>query len=979
MKVVFILIVTAFTICLSRGLPRHRHKKFPQRRETKQQDAYIGPKPGTKHNRLFPEYGTNFRYVGEVKHGLDRVTVVTSIPIPKYSDIKKKPLDFNCTIDLSRKEARTHGSYQYRVHEYCAKVQPYIKYMQTQQKSLVHSLRQLLIHDLYAALPELHPDYEIQNDKSDESPSSLPEDEKELKRERRGIGAIFSSVLPGLITLAVESLTSWIKGKQQNRIHQAVDKMRKTESDVKNTLTQYQEDFLMYGKYSVESLNKVIDTLNSLHDKHTELEKLVTTKMFTEVESMGDALDYSVELQLFLAMAQEEHVTKYKEVFKAGKELLDAIAILSQRRLPRSLFPDQRIEGILAQVDKMVRLRYPDYELAANHISHYRDMELVTFSVDRITHSLVVTFPVFIKDYKQPPLSLFEIETVPVPIPDRNKQADSYSQVRIQKNFIAAGMDYYIQIRMTEMLMCKSIGYIYYCEELFVVKHKSKHSCASAIFYELGPSQVIKNCKFDYLYNETVQPVILDGGKDTLLANFQGPRSLKCTSVNGGLAKPAPEHTYAVVDREFLCDCQLDLEHASVLRQLSSCNRERSSKLVMQFHVNIAFWELLRERSPQTAELVQPKFTDHRQIFEIKLFEGKPRRLDQPTDLETFMEKIDKNGKKIPSKSIIESKAQTKPILPRWIINILVIISTVVSTLLALMVLVLLTKHLKIKSLLATLVLSTLPPPPEATAYDLGQTDLSQNSVLNLFHKQFPKTEIETYTHIPDKLCENCKIFQRLKGPAESVNKPNALISVESKAPVEPRKVVCSYPITTMWSNVLGSMVICYAIVRYIKPMTWYRGYKYSRNCTFYLFIFTDHYYSPLKICPLRGHLQNYKIEDSGTDLELTLHKNWIYDTVNISWGDIQVLENDIPIKLPRTVSIPLRHKIKNRRMMSFEWDVQYMVKQGPNWYNLTRTYKAKRKAVSFANLHESDEEENSSLCERVTVRKEPIVKEVLI
>ena len=973
MKVVFILIVTAFTICLSRELPRHRHKKFPQRRETKQQDAYIGPKPGTKHNRLFPEYGTNFRYVGEVKHGLDRVTVVTSIPIPKYSDIKKKPLDFNCTNDLSRKEARTQGSYQYRVHEYCAKVQPYIKYMQTQQKSLVHSLRQLLVHDLYAALPELHPDYEIQNDKSDESPSSLPEDEKELKRERRGIGAIFSSVLPGLITLVVESLTSWIKGKQQNRIHQAVDKMRKTESDVKNTLTQYQEDFLMYGKYSVESLNKVIDTLNSLHDKHTELEKLVTTKMFTEVESMGDALDYSVELQLFLAMAQEEHVTKYKEVFKAGKELLDAIAILSQRRLPRSLFPDQRIEGILAQVDKMVRLRYPDYELAANHISHYRDMELVTFSVDRITHSLVVTFPVFIKDYKQPPLLLFEIETVPVPIPDRNKQADSYSQVRIQKDYIAAGMDYYIQIRMTEMLMCKSIGYIYYCEELFVVKHKSKHSCASAIFYELGPSQVIKNCKFDYLYNETVPPVILDGGKDILLANFQGPRSLKCTSVNGGLAKSAPEHTYAVVDREFLCDCQLDLEHASVLRQLSSCNRERSSKL--------AFWELLRERSPQTAELVQPKFTDHRQIFEIKLFEGKPRRLDQPTDLETFTEKIDKNGKKIPSKSMIESKAQTKPILPRGINNILVIISTVVSTLLALMVLVLLTKHFKIKSLLATLVLSTLPPPPEATAYkyDLGQTDLSQNSVLKLFHKQFPKTEIETYTHIPDKLCENCKIIQRLKGPAKSVNRPNALISVESKAPAEPRKVVCSYPITTMWSNALGSMVICYAIIRYIKPMTWYRGYKYSRNCTFYLFIFTDHYYSPLKICPLRGHLQNYKIEDSGTDLELTLHKNWIYDTVNISWGDIQVLENDIPIKLPRTVSIPLRHKIKNRRMMSFEWDVQYMVKQGPNWYNLTRTYKAKRKAVSFANLHESDEEENSSLCERVTVRKEPIVKEVLI
>ena len=138
--------------------------------------------------------------------------------------------------------------------------------MQGQQKSLVHGLRQPLIHDLYAALPELNPEYDVQNDKPNVPPSS-PDDEKELNREKRGIGAIFSSVLPGLITLAVESLTSWIKCKQQNRINKAVDKMRKTESDVKNTLTQYQDDFLMYGKYNVESLNKVIDTLNLLHDK----------------------------------------------------------------------------------------------------------------------------------------------------------------------------------------------------------------------------------------------------------------------------------------------------------------------------------------------------------------------------------------------------------------------------------------------------------------------------------------------------------------------------------------------------------------------------------------------------------------------------------------------------------------------------------------------------------------------------------------
>ena len=36
--------------------------------------------------------------ISGVKNGLDRVTVVTSIPIPKYSDIQKRPIIFNnCT------------------------------------------------------------------------------------------------------------------------------------------------------------------------------------------------------------------------------------------------------------------------------------------------------------------------------------------------------------------------------------------------------------------------------------------------------------------------------------------------------------------------------------------------------------------------------------------------------------------------------------------------------------------------------------------------------------------------------------------------------------------------------------------------------------------------------------------------------------------------------------------------------------------
>ena len=98
----------------------------------------------------------------------------------------------------------------------------------------------------------------------------------------------------------------------------------------------------------------------------------------------------------------------------------------------------------------------------------------------------------------------------------------------------------------------------------------------------------------------------LDRGKVVLLANVYGQRSLKCASQNGGLAKPIPAHTYTVVQREFLYNCQLDLEHACVLCQLNACSGSKPQNLVMKFVVNLAFWEMLKKQHSPLAEKVQP-------------------------------------------------------------------------------------------------------------------------------------------------------------------------------------------------------------------------------------------------------------------------------------------------------------------------------------------------------------------------------------
>ena len=129
-----------------------------------------------------------------------------------------------------------------------------------------------------------------------------------VDKVERGLGAVIMSAIPGLITLAVESLSSWIKGKQNHWIDDAVAIMRRSKFEIRNELKQYKDDFLMYGKYSTESLNDVIKTVNTLHQKNTRLERLVVDHKFGKVSDVMAVVNYNFELQLFMEQAQEEHV-----------------------------------------------------------------------------------------------------------------------------------------------------------------------------------------------------------------------------------------------------------------------------------------------------------------------------------------------------------------------------------------------------------------------------------------------------------------------------------------------------------------------------------------------------------------------------------------------------------------------------------------------------------------------------------------------
>ena len=60
--------------------------------------------------------------------------------------------------------------------------------------------------------------------------------------------------------------------------------------------------------------------------------------------------------------------------------------------------------------------------------------------------NLIIQFPVFVQPYMQTKLTLYQVEMVPVPILDASSKIQSYTQLKIEKSYIALNDKTYISI-----------------------------------------------------------------------------------------------------------------------------------------------------------------------------------------------------------------------------------------------------------------------------------------------------------------------------------------------------------------------------------------------------------------------------------------------------------------------------------------------------------------------------------------------------
>ena len=114
-------------------------------------------------------------------------------------------------------------------------------------------------------------------------------------------------------------------------------------------------------------------------------------------------------------------------------------------------------------------------------------------SFDYVYGILGVLVPLFIRPNLQEPMSVYNVKTIPVPyhinaeMVDETENENAYTQFIPDTEMVAMNRDTYINLDQSELKQCIQFSVIYFCEQTFLMKHTSEHTCKTAIYHEQSP------------------------------------------------------------------------------------------------------------------------------------------------------------------------------------------------------------------------------------------------------------------------------------------------------------------------------------------------------------------------------------------------------------------------------------------------------------------------------------------------------------
>ena len=506
-----------------------------------------------------PEYGTIYQHKGMLLQNLHRRYLYIIIKLPHLSDLEQRIPDFpNCdnygslhpsNPDPLLDDTPTNDNELHQV--ICDNFK--IDYLQ--EMDIIIKIQNRLECKINYTLP-------ARPNKMQQGPVTSGEG----IRNKRAIPAL--AIIQGVAAIGgmmIKGINALVNAKRASSFNNAIKLINENVQITHDRLITLENQTAMMAKAIIPVLKDFKQQINNTNDRLDRQYRMMirahdrynrffrqTHKTF-QIHHLALLMikDY---ITILLGTLQRIH-RQYIRYESALDDRLIGIEHFNSGYLTHHILEPSTLARYLEAVEDDLEETAPAFEPAFTNVYQYYGNSLISFT--NIIDDLLLQLPILIKLRVQIPMSLFSIETAPVPLDAETYLGEKreYTQIIPETELIALTENNYIPLTQAQISLCAKIGYMYYCEYAHLLKKCTEHTCMSAIYYDQGSDIKAKQCKTIVIFDTIPESKILDAGDLLILSNLQKPWTIACKDISRVFE--IEYSTYCILNRSELCKCSL--------------------------------------------------------------------------------------------------------------------------------------------------------------------------------------------------------------------------------------------------------------------------------------------------------------------------------------------------------------------------------------------------------------------------------------
>ena len=373
----------------------------------------------------------------------------------------------------------------------------------------------------------------------------------------QGVAAIGGMMIKGINALVdakrASSFNNAIKLVNENVqiTHDRLITLENRTAMMAKAITPVLKDFKQQINNTNDRLIRQYWTMTRAHERYNRLFRQ-THKTF-QIHHLA-LLMFKDYIMILVGTLQRIH-RQYVRYESALDDTLIGIENLNSGYLTHRILDPKILAKYLEAVEDDLEETALEFEPVFTSIYQYYGNSLISFT--NTIDDLLLHLLILIKLKVQVPMSLFSIETAPVPIDAETYigKKREYTQIILETELIALTENNYIPLTQAQISLCAKIGYMYYCEYAPLLKKCMEHTCMSVIYYDQGSDVKAKQCKTIVTFDTIPESKILDASDLLILSNLQKPWTIACKDVSRVFE--IEYSTYRILSRSELCECSL--------------------------------------------------------------------------------------------------------------------------------------------------------------------------------------------------------------------------------------------------------------------------------------------------------------------------------------------------------------------------------------------------------------------------------------